>query len=176
MEKHEYYSRLLEDDSEFEVQEGWMGECQEDFMSMEMGAKMYLDSFLSKGKTPLKAYDASAVKNKSVTGPGSSGIPSMELDDDAPSVSSGGNNHPINTEQSTSSGNDNNVPSHESGSFVANHEVNDNIQTNSSASSGACGFKMEKPKMPKFAGDVRDYAIFRADFKVPLTPKIFFFY
>lgn len=28
-----------------------------------------------------------------------------------------------------------------------------------------CGFKMEKPKMPRFAGDVRDYAIFRSDFK-----------
>ena len=28
-----------------------------------------------------------------------------------------------------------------------------------------CGFKMEKPKMPKFSGDVREYAIFRADFK-----------
>ena len=27
------------------------------------------------------------------------------------------------------------------------------------------GFKMEKPKMPRFAGDVRDYAIFRSDFK-----------
>ncbi len=25
--------------------------------------------------------------------------------------------------------------------------------------------KMEKPKMPRFAGDVRDYVIFRADFK-----------
>ena len=58
VEKHKYYY------SEFEVQEGWMGECQEDFMSMEMGAKMYLDSFLSKGKTPLKTYDESAVKNK----------------------------------------------------------------------------------------------------------------
>ena len=28
-----------------------------------------------------------------------------------------------------------------------------------------CGFKLEKPKMPKFSGDVREYAIFRADFK-----------
>ena len=28
-----------------------------------------------------------------------------------------------------------------------------------------CGFKMEKPKMPKFSGDVREYAIFRAEFK-----------
>ena len=29
----------------------------------------------------------------------------------------------------------------------------------------SCGFKMEKPKVPRFAGDVRDYAIFRSDFK-----------
>ena len=29
----------------------------------------------------------------------------------------------------------------------------------------SCGFKMEKPKMPHFAGDVKDYAIFRSDFK-----------
>ena len=28
-----------------------------------------------------------------------------------------------------------------------------------------CNFKMEKPKMPKFSGDVREYAIFRSDFK-----------
>ena len=31
-----------------------MADCQEDFMSMEMGAKIYLDSFLSQGKAPLK--------------------------------------------------------------------------------------------------------------------------
>ena len=28
-----------------------------------------------------------------------------------------------------------------------------------------CGFKMEKHKMPKFAGNVREYVIFRSDFK-----------
>ena len=28
-----------------------------------------------------------------------------------------------------------------------------------------CGFKMERPKMPRFSGDVRNYVIFRADFK-----------
>lgn len=28
-----------------------------------------------------------------------------------------------------------------------------------------CGFKLEKPKMPKFGGNVREYAIFRVDFK-----------
>ena len=29
----------------------------------------------------------------------------------------------------------------------------------------SCAFKVEKPKLPKFSGDVRDYVIFRADFK-----------
>ena len=28
-----------------------------------------------------------------------------------------------------------------------------------------CGFKVEKPKMPSFSGDVREYAICRSDFK-----------
>lgn len=43
--KQENCSRLTEDDSEFEVQEVWMADCEEDFMSMEMGAKIYVDSF-----------------------------------------------------------------------------------------------------------------------------------
>ena len=49
--------------------------------------------------------------------------------------------------------------------FVSGNEIHDSIQNNSNATTGACGFKMEKPKMPKFTGNVREYAIFRADFK-----------
>ncbi|CAB4024776.1 PREDICTED: uncharacterized protein LOC107337338 [Paramuricea clavata] len=29
----------------------------------------------------------------------------------------------------------------------------------------SCAFKVEKPKLPKFSGDVRDYVMFRADYK-----------
>ena len=172
VEKHKNYSQLLEDDSKFDAEGGWMGECQENFMLMERGAKMYLDSFLSKAKTPLKTYDTKA-KNKSDAGQGSGGVPSTQIDVDTPSISSGDNNHPINSDaqQSTSSGNDNDLPNHESGPFVAIHGVNDNIQTSSNASTGTCGFKMEKPKMPKFAGDVRNYVIFRADYKHAIELK-----
>ena len=31
--------------------------------------------------------------------------------------------------------------------------------------SNPCRFQIEKPKLPKFSGDVREYAIFRVDFK-----------
>lgn len=42
------------------------------------------------------------------------------------------------------------------GKNSTNHQSNVNT---------SCGFKMEKLKMPRFAGDVRDYAIFQADFR-----------
>ena len=85
----------------------------------------------------------------------------MQIEDDAPIVSSG-NDNPINT---TSSGNNDVTLSHENTSFVSGNEIHDSIQNNSNATTGACGFKMEKPKMPKFTGNVREYAIFHADFK-----------
>ena len=164
--KHENYSRLIEDDSEFEVQEGWMGECQEDFMSIELSAKMYIDTLsrneTNKGKGPLKKSDvsdasSSKAKDKSDFEPGCDGIPGMQIDDTNPSASVE-NAINYNTHQTTSSDNNNEEPNCESGSFVAGNEI-----TNSKSTIGACGFKMDKPKMHKFTGDVREYAIFRAD-------------
>ena len=35
----------------------------------------------------------------------------------------------------------------------------------------ACGFKMEKSKLPKFSRDVREYTIFKADFKHDIEPR-----
>ena len=46
-----------------------------------------------------------------------------------------------------------------------NGSIIENSGNDDAIPSGACGFKMEKPEMPKFYGDVREYAIFRADFK-----------
>ena len=40
-----------------------------------------------------------------------------------------------------------------------------NTEMGSCSSNGACGFKLEKPKLPMFSGDVREYAIFKANFK-----------
>ena len=42
---------------------------------------------------------------------------------------------------------------------------NEIIADSQGSHSASCGFQMEKPKMPKFTGDVREYTIFRADFK-----------
>ena len=80
------------------------------------GRKIYWDSFLSQGKAPLKKCDtsiASKTKHNGVAGPGSNGIPSMQIEDNAPIVSSGDDN-PINT---TSSGNNDVTLNHENTSL-----------------------------------------------------------
>ena len=40
-----------------------------------------------------------------------------------------------------------------------------NINAGATKNEQSCGFQMEKPKLPKFSGDVREYIIFWADFK-----------
>lgn len=37
----------------------------------------------------------------------------------------------------------------------------------------ACGFKMEKPKLPKFSRDIREYAMFKADFKHAIESRYY---
>ena len=76
--KPENYSKLIEDDEEFEVQERWMEECQEIFMDTEIQAKIYLDNLVTKGKGPLKTGFAG--KNTSSAEPEASvsGISSMQ--------------------------------------------------------------------------------------------------
>ena len=41
-----------------------MGEWQEDFMAMEMNAKIYMENLLSKGKSLLGSSDASKAKKR----------------------------------------------------------------------------------------------------------------
>ena len=147
-------------------------------------SKIYLDNLITKGKGPLKT--GFARKNTSSAEPEASvsGISSMQLsenkgavndsftnpaeiieDVDNANVESTANNSVEQTDhhnvQSTGSVDISQAPqSHPNNSIVT--------ETGSSGdndNSGACGFKMEKPKMPKFTGDVREYAIFRADFK-----------
>ena len=76
--KNENYSKLIEDDVKFEVQEGWMEKCQETFMEMEVKAKIYLDNLVTKGKGPLKTSFTGNSMNSTEPEPGVSRISSMQ--------------------------------------------------------------------------------------------------
>lgn len=54
---------------------------------------------------------------------------------------------------------------------ASNTSVVNNQENNQNTAGDSCGFKMEKPKMPKFSGDVREYTIFKANFKHAIESK-----
>ena len=167
--KHESYSRLIEDDEEYEHEEIWIESCHEEFMTMELSAKMYMDNLLSKGENPSKLHDISDIQSTSVTELGSEGMSNITAKDSTPETSSNGNGNPVSEISEVPGGS-------VSGNELAG--VNPNKSDDKVISPDAanhpditCGFKMEKPKMPKFAGDVREYAIFRSDFKHTIESK-----
>ena len=177
--KHENYSKVIEDDEEFEVQERWMEESQELFMDTEIQAKIYLENLATKGKGPLKTGFAEINTSSAEPEDSVSGISSMQssekkgiVDDSSPNpnpdpaeinevvdIENSANNSAEQTDrhdiQSTGSVDISQAPqSHHNNSIVTetgNSGDNDN--------SAARGFKMEKPKMPKFTEDVQEYAI-----------------
>ncbi|XP_068687785.1 uncharacterized protein [Montipora foliosa] len=188
--KHESYSKLIEDDEEFEVQERWMEECQELFMDTEIQAKIYLDDLVTKGKEPLKTSLAGKQLSSAEPEAGVSGISSMQslenkgtVDDsftnsaeiievvDNANIENTANNSVEQTghynSQSTGSVDISQAPQ----SHPNNSSVTETGSSGDNDNSAACGFKLEKPKLPVFAGNVRDYAIFRSDFKHAIEAK-----
>ena len=188
--KHESYSKLIEDDEEFEVQERWMEECQELFMDTEIQAKIYLDDLVTKGKKPLKTGLAGKQLSSAQPEAGVSGISSMQssenkgtVDDsftnsaeiievvDNANIENTANNSVEQTghynSQSTGSVDISQAPQ----SYPNNSSVTETGSSGDNDNSAACGFKLEKPKLPVFAGNVRDYAIFRSDFKHAIEAK-----
>ena len=86
------------------------------------------------------------------------GSPSSNVIDISP-VNSASNNEEISGNNSHESNPENTEQCQNQIQATVNSEIG------SCSSNGACGFKLEKPKLPMFSGDVREYAIFKADFK-----------
>ena len=63
VELHEQYVKLIEDDNEFEMEEEWLGQCQERFMEIEYLAKVYIEDSIGRGKEKKGKSKALASKN-----------------------------------------------------------------------------------------------------------------
>ena len=154
MDLHEAYTQLIVEDEVFEQEEAWLEECQDFLLEIEMQAVDYANLATNNGK--------SNVENGSVAPPAEQ-IAMLskgnveEIQDSAltngaaaENFGEGPNMETALTQESV----------HVSGN---GHSIDANTPVSSASTS--CGFKMEKPKMPRFAGDVREYAIFRSDFR-----------
>ena len=165
--KHEDYTKCIDDDTEFDEAEGWMEDCQGSFMNYVMRGKEYLESLVSQeNKTLENGTDKCTEKEKTASNqPNITGIPNMQIGLDGVSGDSLDDNEQI---PNITDGQENNPATPNNGD---NESVNGNVQVPNSGlndpspPSKACGFKMEKPKLSKFFGDVREYAIFKSDFK-----------
>ena len=164
--KHEEYASLIENDEAFTVEEHWLEECQEAFMNLETKAKLYIESKaievinVQQSSITVEACTSDSVSNLEEKMDGetsmqnSNGIPNMY--ETAPSCA-------INTSPVVEAPDPITSVKHTPASHANEQPEQSMNQT--------CSFKMEKPKMPKFSGDVREYAIFRADFKYAIEAR-----
>lgn len=178
--KHEEYAALIEDDEAYEKEEEWLADCQHTFMKLEVDAKMFIESKKQPGSNDLDVNgDLNKGKESASSHVDKQGISSMQSvtpseDNDSSGMTvpqsvgqalpATGNLEVINTVQTADD-----LQSQETNSV--NNATQIACTEQSTIQTGACTFKLEKPKLPAFAGNVRDYAIFRSDFKHAIEAK-----
>ena len=145
IEKHEEYIELVDSDEELKAEEVWIDDFQQRFMQWRIKTKDYL-MVKSQGQSVENAIENDATPE--VT---------MEHNEIVVTVNDGGEQG---DEANPGSGQS---PSQqdqgqETVSLNENNDSDLHVQPIRS-------FKMEKPKLPRFSGDVREYSIFRDNFK-----------
>ena len=156
--KHEEFASLVEDDEEYDKEEKWLAECQDVFMETETRAKICIDKMTENTLTGNKDEELEKPSESlEIPHDGTlSGNPQVsDVNENANSViqEEAGTVDTINVTDETEQ-----YPASE-----GQHRRQDN--DSSIKDQQYCGFKLEKPKLPSFSGDVREYAIFRSDFK-----------
>ena len=140
IDKHEEFTKLIEDDKEFEEQEAWLEESQYMFMSLETDTKLYLESTKEvqkefKDKESQPSDNEVSYENTSSSEISKSSISSSDNADNVASIN-------LVTEESK-------VVNNTSPVNEVDKRVSESVEVTKKE---ACSFKMEKPKMPKFLG------------------------
>ncbi|KAJ8031913.1 hypothetical protein HOLleu_25277 [Holothuria leucospilota] len=138
-EKHETFTSVITDDDEYDKQEKWMEDCQQAFLNLKIKVGDYCKQNVSRPRSP----ETESKANKGTDYETGNGIQSETNDVD------------------------------ENDGIVIDEIIGPDLE----AQAQGCEpdqeevvkrsiphFNMEKPKMPKFGGNVRDYHIFKSDF------------
>ena len=137
VQKHKIYTEVIEDDAAFETEEKWLEDCQKQFLSLEARAKGYLEEMIKANSPKLQV---NGENNTDVT----------------------------QSEKTEENSNEKELvileASQEDSSQVETPQASQNTIAQDDISEN-CAFRIEKPRMPNFTGDVREYAIFKSDFE-----------
>ena len=155
--KHEEFTTLIDDDGEYENEEKWLAQCHDVFMKSEIKAKKFMDHVqedkASKDENDESDSEIVNIPTAEAVAEGqqqSDGIQNMQ--DVTLDVS--------NDEIVVIRENDDREHSQQQEGAAVVSTSNRPRETEK-----FCSFKLERPKLPVFSGDVREYAIFRLDFK-----------
>ena len=169
--KHGAYTEQIEDDTAFEQEELWLEDCQNAFLELETNTLDYIKLNVEKGKPELE----NEIENPSTDNNRNQGeIETPPTDNNGHQNNHGetgqNENETVENGTETPATNFNNTAA--TASLTNQNVIISGVGSNSQSSNEAhnhghppCGFKMEKPKIHRFNGDVRGYAISRADLK-----------
>ena len=156
--KHEEVTMLIEDDKQFEEEQQWIEQCQETFLRLKAQDYMKKQTITDKKEKNMETEVISTPEEN---------LPNLvqvnENDISAASEENQDNSEitaPISTQEVQD---DNGQPSSSTNDSVNTSENNE--ATVSHVDKSQSLFRIEKPKMPIFAGDVREYGTFKSDFK-----------
>ena len=141
IENHEEFTKLIENDKEFEEQEAWLEESQYMFLSLETDTRLYLESTEELPKESSIKENRHNDSEDSLEDTSNSELTGSRItrSDNVVSIN-------LATELS-------NVENNASKVSEVVKEGSESVEV---IKKETCGFKMERPKMPKFSGDVRE--------------------
>ena len=174
--KHEALASLITNDDEFEQEEAWLEECQTFYLRTDVGAKTYIesiagptDSLHDKAKADLLQASGMIGMSGTHSGDGPSALGASQnaisVDSSEQSPNDDSNNIVGNEQNPAGPSQESALEESDASNVVFPRESLVNPEVGAVLNTNSCGFRMEKPKLPKFTGDVREYAIFKADFK-----------
>ncbi|XP_071946012.1 uncharacterized protein [Antedon mediterranea] len=161
--KHDQLMDVIEDDEDCERQEKWMLECQDNFLELSIRNKEYHP--IGDDVDEEQEADQQDEQND---------IPDQEMPEQQVGAQGAEENLEANQvivdgEADRGQAIDGNNENVAQGQIVIKLDENDAADTQMMPSNPSSRkndlFKIERPKLPKFSGDVRDYYIFRADFR-----------
>ena len=140
IEKHEEYIELVDTNEEFTAEEVWIADCKQRFIQLRIKTKDYL-MVKSQGQSVENAIENEATPELTME---HSGIEVTVNDggEQGDEANPGSGQNPSQQGQGQ-----------ETVSLNENNDSDLHVQP-------ICSFKMEKPKLPRFSGDVREYSIF----------------
>ena len=161
---------LLEDDEQFEHEEAWMEECQEIYLKLSTDTEDFLKEQLSQSSHE-KGIAGTSVTVSAPEETTENFVSQDEIHTENTANKKGKTGISPSSYQSSQQQN-----AEIQNSIADNVQATDNVITtditeqntppvNANGNNTQSAVWMEKPKMPKFSGDVREFAIFKADFK-----------